>query len=282
MSGTGTTGGTSSTGGPGDLAAAFRLDGRAAVVTGAGSGIGRQIARTLAAAGASIVVADIDDDAGIDTMRCIADAGGPAVFHHADVARRADHETLMQRAVDEFGGLHIVCNLGGPPAPFVALADVTDEQWDSVMATHLRSVLYGCQAAVPHLIGSGGGAIVNMSSTVADKPTARNGLYTLAKTGVVSLTRVLALELAEHGIRVNALAPGATLTNFSRRNFTGPDGTIDEARKAEWIASMAELAPLKTMGTPDDQAWLTLYLVSEASRFVTGQVIRANGGWALA
>jgi len=270
------------TGGPPDLAAVFRVDGRTAVITGAGSGIGRRIATTLAAAGASIVVGDIDDEAGSETVRQVRAAGGYAVFHHADVARRADHETLMERAVDEFGGLHIVCNLGGPPAPFVELAEVSDDQWDAVLATHLRSVLYGCQAAIPHLVASGGGAIVNMSSTAADKPTAGNGLYTLAKSGVVALTRVLALELAEHRIRVNALAPGATLTNFSRRYFTDPDGGIDEQRKAEWIAEMAQLAPLKTVGTPDDQAWLTLYLVSDASRFVTGQVIRANGGWAMA
>jgi len=274
--------GTRAPGRPPDLAGVFRLDGRTAVVTGAGSGIGRQIAKTLAGAGASIVVADIDDSAGIETVRQVTGEGGGAVFQHADVGRRADHETLMQRAVDEFGGLHVVCNLGGPPAPFVELAEVTDEQWDTVMATHLRGVLYGCQAAVRHLVAAGGGAIVNMSSTAADKPTAGNGLYTLAKSGVAVLTRVLALELAEHRIRVNALAPGATLTNFSRRYFTDPDGAIDEERKSAWMASMTELAPLKMMGTPDDQAWLTLYLVSEASRFVTGQVIRANGGWAVA
>jgi NAD(P)-dependent dehydrogenase (short-subunit alcohol dehydrogenase family) len=177
------------------------------------------------------------------------------------------------------GRLDILCNLGGPPAPFVELTDVTDEQLDSVLSTHLKSVIYGCRAAVPLM--APGSAIVNMASTAADKPSASNGLYALAKSGVIVLTRVLALELGGRGIRVNAIAPGATLTNFSRRYFTNDDGTVDEARREEWLERMAALSPLGISGTPEDQAWLVLYLVSPASRFVTGQVIRANGGWSM-
>jgi 3-oxoacyl-[acyl-carrier protein] reductase len=99
---------------------------------------------------------------------------------------------------------------------------------------------------------------------------------------VAGLTRTLALELGRHGVRVNAIAPGATLTNFSARNFTGEDGSVDEARKAAWIGAMSERSPLKMIGTPEDQAFLVLYLVSDAARFVTGQLIRANGGWSMA
>jgi 3-oxoacyl-[acyl-carrier protein] reductase len=131
------------------------------------------------------------------------------------------------------------------------------------------------------MVAGGGGAIVNMASTAADKPVPGNGLYTLVKSGVITLTKVLALELGPKAVRVNAIAPGATLTNFSRRYFTTEDGQVDEHRRQEWLRQMAELSPLGMTGTPDDQAWLALYLVSDAARFVTGQIMRANGGWSM-
>jgi 3-oxoacyl-[acyl-carrier protein] reductase len=266
---------------PDQVAGAFRLDGRVAIVTGGGSGIGRSICETFAGAGASVVLADIDDDTGAQTVERITEAGGRAVFVHADVASRADHATLADTAVSRFGGLDVLCNLGGPPAPFVEMADMTDEQLDTVFSTHVRGVLYGCQAAIPHMKRVGRGAIVNMASTAADKLSPSNGLYVLAKSQVMVMTRMLALELGPSGIRVNAIAPGATVTNFSRRYYLDDEGNVDERRRDEWMAQMARLGPLPMMGAPEDQANLVLYLVSDASRFVTGQVVRANGGWSM-
>jgi 3-oxoacyl-[acyl-carrier protein] reductase len=131
------------------------------------------------------------------------------------------------------------------------------------------------------MLDAGGGAIVNMSSTSIDIPAPGSGLYHLGKTAVAALTRVLAQELGPRGIRVNAIAPGVTLTPFSTRHFTGPDGRVDEQRRADWLATMAAKSPLGIVGEPLDQALLVAYLVSDAARFVTGQVIRANGGWSM-
>lgn len=260
---------------------AFRLDGKVAVVTGGGSGIGRAIATTLAGAGAAVVVADREPAWGAATCDAIAASGGAAAFCLADVGIRDDHEQMAALAEERFGGLDVLCVLGGPPAPFVEVAAVEDEQFDAVVATHVKSVMYGCRAAARRMERRGGGAILTMASTAADRPTAGNGLYTMAKTAVMALTRTMALELAPLGIRVNALAPGATPTNFSRRYYTDPDGTVDEDRRRRWLADMAALSPLGETGTPEDQAWLALYLVSPAGRFVTGQVVRANGGWSM-
>jgi 3-oxoacyl-[acyl-carrier protein] reductase len=265
---------------PSDLSA-FRLDGRAAAVTGGGSGIGRAVARTLAAAGAAVAVADINDESGEATAAEIRAGGGRALFQHTDVTRREDLDAVVTAAVRGFGGLDIQCNLAGVPAPVRPMCEVTAEDLDSEFGITLRAVLYGCQAAAPVMKAAGGGAIVNMSSTVHDQPHAGTGLYYLGKQAVTAVTRVLALELGPAGIRVNAIAPGVTLTNFSTRHFTSPDGIQDTERKRRWLAAGAARSPLGLTGTPEDQALLVLYLVSDASRFVTGQLVRANGGWTM-
>jgi 3-oxoacyl-[acyl-carrier protein] reductase len=236
----------------------------------------------LAAAGASVVVGDINDAAGQATVESIRARDGRAEFAHVDVAQREDVDALVATAVQRFGGLDILCNIAGVPAPVRPMLEVSIDDVNREFATTLRACLYGCQAAAPVMAATGRGAIVNISSTVYDQPAAGYGLYYLGKQAVTALTRVLALELGPAGIRVNAIAPGVTLTNFSTRYFTGPDGTVDEQRKQEWLARGAARSPLGIVGTPEDQALLVLYLVSDASRFVTGQLLRANGGWTMA
>jgi 3-oxoacyl-[acyl-carrier protein] reductase len=259
----------------------FRLDGRVAVVTGGGSGIGRAVAQVLASAGAAVVIGDINDAWGEATVAGIRAGGGTAVFQHTDVTRREDLDALVDAAVRTFGGLNIQCNIAGVPAPTRPMTELTAEDLDRELGITLRAVLYGCQAAVPALTAAGGGAIVNISSTVYDLPAPGYGLYYLGKQAVTGVTRMLALELGPAGIRVNAIAPGVTLTNFSTRHFAGPDGSVDEERKQRWLADGAARSPLGLVGTPQDQALLVLYLVSDASRFVTGQLVRANGGWTM-
>lgn len=257
----------------------FRLDGRVAAVTGGGSGIGRAVARMLARVGATVVVGDIDQDRGDETVAAITGAGGQARFRRTDVTRRGDLDALVATAVDAYGQLDIQCNIAGVPPRVCDLTEVTEADLDAELAVSLKGVLYGCQAAAAVMGPAGGGAIVNTASTVVDVPAAGYGLYHLGKLSVVGLTRTLALELGPKGVRVNAIAPGVTLTNFSARYFTDQDGTVDEQRRREWLARMAAHSPLGMVGSADDQALLVLYLVSDAARFVTGQVVRANGGW---
>jgi 3-oxoacyl-[acyl-carrier protein] reductase len=260
---------------------AFRVDGRVAVVTGAGSGIGQAVARTLAGAGAAVLVADVNGAAGQSTVDDIAAAGGRALFARTDVSRPSDVEDAVARAEAELGGFDIMCNIAGVPSPVRPMSEVTEAELDRELSLTLKAVLYGCQAAARRMTRDGRGAIVNISSTVVDVPAAGYGLYHLGKLAVAGLTRTLALELGPHGVRVNAIAPGATLTNFSARNFTAADGTVDTDRRDAWIAGMAGRSPLNMVGDPEDQALLVLYLVSDAARFVTGQVVRANGGWSM-
>lgn len=259
----------------------FRLDGRVAVVTGGASGIGRATAQVLARAGAAVVVGDIDEARGPETVYGITQRGGVGVFVRTDVTKSSDLENLAETAIQEFGALDVQCNIAGRPSLVRDMLDVTDDELDTELRGTLKAVRYGCQAAAARMIPRACGSIVNISSTAVDIPAAGHGLYHLGKIAVVGLTRTLALELGQHGIRVNAIAPGATLTNFSVRHFTGADGSIDEARKAAWVDTMAEFSPLKMIGTAEDQALLVLYLASDAARFVTGQLIRANGGWSM-
>jgi 3-oxoacyl-[acyl-carrier protein] reductase len=264
-----------------DPTSAFRLDGRSAVVTGGASGIGRAISETLAAAGACVMIGDVNTAGAEETVGRITDAGGEAIFRRADVTRPEDVDGLVSGAVSAFGQLDIQCNIAGVPSVQKELVDVTGEQVDREMALTLKAVLYGCQAAARQMLPAGRGSIVNISSTAIDKPGPNYGLYHLGKLAVAGLTRVLASELGPKGIRVNAIAPGTTITNFTSRYFSNEDGTIDEARREEWIATMEQLVPLRMVGSAEDQALLTLYLVSDAARFVTGQTIRANGGWSM-
>lgn len=260
---------------------AFRLDDRVAVVTGGGSGIGRAVAQTLARVGAAVVVGDIDATSGAATVAGIEATGGRAMFRRTDVTAQADVVGLVAAATEAFGGLDIMCNIAGAPSPAKPLLQVAESDFDRELTISVKSVLYGCQAAAEVMVRRGRGAIVNISSTAVDLPGAGYGLYHLGKVAVVCLTRTLALELGSAGIRVNAIAPGATLTGFSARHFTGPDGVVDEERRRKWLADMAERSPLGRVGTPEDQALLVLYLVSDAAQFVTGQTMRANGGWSM-
>jgi 3-oxoacyl-[acyl-carrier protein] reductase len=255
----------------------FSLDGRVAVVTGAASGIGRAIAEVYAAAGARVVLGDLDEAGARSAAREIAERGGSALAQRLDVAVRADHDALVALALREWGRLDVMANVAGVPSDG-PLADVSEAEVDRLLAINVKGTLFGCQAAVRAMSAGAGGSIVNVASGAIDLAVPNYGLYALTKAAITMMSQTLATEVGRHGIRVNVLAPGATLTNFTQRHLRDADGNVDPARLETFLSAMRARSPLGLFGEAIDQAWLALYLASDASRFCTGQIWRANGG----
>jgi 3-oxoacyl-[acyl-carrier protein] reductase len=262
------------------LSQAFDLHGKVAVVTGGASGIGKATAAVLAEAGAAVVVADIDVAGAEQTVTEIEADGGTATAIAVDTRQRRDLDAAVQRAVDQHGGLDIMCNVAGVPSDG-PMAEVPEDEVDRIIGINVKGVLFGCQAAAPAMKARGGGAIVNVSSTGIDVPRFGNGLYAMSKAAVAMMSMMLAGELGVHGIRVNAIAPGATITKFSEHHFYDEHGNRDEARGAEFVERMKEFSPLGVVGEAMDQALLMLYLVSPAAKYATGNIFRVNGGQAM-
>jgi 3-oxoacyl-[acyl-carrier protein] reductase len=258
----------------------FDLSGRSAVVTGAGSGIGRATAQVLAAAGASVMCGDIDLPAAEKVAAGIGESGGKALAQRADIAVKADVDALVDRAVSEFGRLDVMCNIAGIAADGV-IADATEDALDRAITINIKGTIYGCQAAIRVMVPQGSGSIINVSSAAIDAPAPAYGIYAMTKAAVAQVTKTLALEVGRHGIRVNTIAPGFTVTAFTSRHLYEPDGTMNQEKYDAFIEQMQKLSPLKRVGEPEDQAYLILYLASDASKFSTGNIWRANGGQAM-
>ncbi len=261
-----------------DIQKAFDLNGRIAVVTGGASGIGQAIAEVLASAGARVLVADINENEAESVAARIREAGGDATAHGVDVSEQPQVEALTQRAVRDLGGLHVMCNVAGVPSDG-PIAEIDEGEFDRVVGINLKGTLFGCQAATAAMKATGeGGSIINVASGAIDAAVAGYGLYALTKAAVTQLSQTLAVEAGSLGIRVNVIAPGATLTRFTERHLKNPDGTLNEQRYEDFVTAMKEMSPIRRVGEALDQAWLVLYLASDASRFCTGQIWRANGG----
>jgi len=252
----------------------FDVSGKVAVITGAASGIGEATAKVLGAAGMKIVCADLDEGGAAKTADVI---GTNATSARCDVAKRSDVESAVDLAVERFGRLDAMCNVAGIPLD-VTIADATEEQLDKIIAINQKGVFYGCQAAVRVMTPQGSGSIINVASSGIDVPAKNYGLYAMTKAAVAMLTKSLAVEVGQFGIRVNAIAPGATITPFTERHLIGPDGKVNEEYYDRFVAAMKKQSPLGIVGDPEDQAYLIQYLISDAARFCTGAIWRANGG----
>lgn len=242
-----------------------RLDGKVAIVTGGSRGIGAATARRLGADGARVVVNYTRAAAAADeVVREIRDAGGDAIAVRADVSDRAQVAQLVKATVDRYGTVDILVNNAGVVEP-AALADITDEQLDRQFDVNLRGALYAAQAAVPAF--RDGGRVVNVSSIVAEAPPAGLAVYSATKAALEALTRSLAAELAPRRVTVNAVSPGATVTDM-----------YDSVSSPEFEQQAVARTPLGRLGRPEDIADVIAFVVSDDAAWITGQVIAASGG----
>ncbi|WP_328384117.1 SDR family oxidoreductase [Streptomyces sp. NBC_00400] len=252
---------------------AYDLTGRTAIVTGAASGIGRATAALLAEAGATVHCADLDDQGVQATAAAITAAGGAAHAHRLDVTRRDEIAAVVDAARSATGRLDVMANIAGIMYSSTVL-ETEDAELDRVWNTNFKGVLHGCQEAARAMIATATpGSLVNMASGAID--TGAPGLlcYGAAKAAVVQLTKTLATEVGRHGIRVNAVAPGWVRTAMTERH------TDRAQQQAE--GPMIRMSPLGRVGEPEDIAHTVLHLASDASSFMTGQILRPNGGVAM-
>jgi 3-oxoacyl-[acyl-carrier protein] reductase len=261
----------------GQIAEAFDLSGRVAVITGAARGIGRAGAAILGEAGAHIVIVDVLAAAARSTQTDLADAGVSCECAVVDVADQAAVNALVADIVARHGRLDVMVNNAAIISESSPL-NVTEEEIDRIHAVNFKGVVFGSQAAARVMIGQGKGSIINMASGAIDVATPVNIAYATAKAAVAQYSRSLALELSRKGVRVNTIAPGWVDTPMNERHVLSEDGSVDPERKAKYVEFRANMSALGIPGRPEDQAFAMLYLASDASRFVTGTVMRPNGG----
>lgn len=242
---------------------------RVALVTGAGSGIGRAVALRLAQAGATVVCSDVDAAAGLETVQLIESGGGMASFHRADVAVPEDVAALVAYTVASYGQLDWACNNAGILGLSASTIEYTVPDFDKVVATNLRSVFLCLHYQLPVMLERNTGAIVNICSEASVKGGVASCAYTAAKHGAYGLTKSAALEVAQTGVRVNAVGPGIIHT-----------GIVDQVSDEKKALAM-EMMPSKRYGQPAEIAEAVLWLMSDAASLVNGHLLMADSGWAV-
>ena len=245
------------------------FDGKVAIVTGAASGIGRSSAQLYAREGAKVVVSDVDEKGGHETVRLIKMAGGEAIFIFADVAAVADCESMVRKTIEEYGRLDYACNNAGIGGEQNLTADYSVEGWQKVLAVNLSGVFYCMKYEIPEMLRVGGGAIVNMASILGKVGFAGSPAYVAAKHGLIGLTKNAALEYAAQGIRVNSVGPA-----FIRTPMIAP---LEE--NPEGLNMLVSFHPIGRLGNPEEVAELVIWLSSKSASFVTGAYYAVDGGY---
>jgi len=241
-----------------------KLDGKVALITGAGSGIGRAGALLFAEEGAKVAVADYVPAGGQETVRMVKKAGGEAIFIEVDVSKTADVENMVRTTVDTYGRIDILYNNAGIMGTEAPTAEATEEDWDRVIDTNLKSVFLASKYTIPVMLNGGGGVIVNTASITGFIGSPRLAAYGASKGGVIQLTKTMALEYADRNIRVNCICPGMIETPMT---------------ETEGLTGRTKFIPQKRAGRTEDVARAALYLASEDSAYVTASSLVVDGGW---
>jgi NAD(P)-dependent dehydrogenase (short-subunit alcohol dehydrogenase family) len=256
----------------------WSIPGKVAVITGATSGIGARTAEVFVGAGGKVVIAGRRHERGVRLARRLGDA---ASFIRTDVSVEVDVKGMIDYAVDRFGRLDCLMNNAGRAFPFAPIADVDLEQFDAVIAVHLRAVLAGMKYATRVMTARGTGSIINIASVNGMRAGLGGHYYSAAKAAAIHLTRCAAVELGEKGIRVNSISPGMIATGaFGKYNSAESDDTDDHPEHAEAAIGsiVSRWQPLQRVGHVDDIAQAALFLASDASRFITGHNLVVDGG----
>jgi NAD(P)-dependent dehydrogenase (short-subunit alcohol dehydrogenase family) len=248
----------------------MKLANKVVLITGAGSGMGKSAALIFAVEGAKVAAVDVAETQVKETVAEIAKRGGDAIAIRADVSKSEDVKRMIDDTVARFGGLNIMYNNAGIEGESNFMSNMTEDQFDRVIAINLRGVFLGMKYALPHLIKAGGGSIINQAS-IAGMIAVRGGAaYSASKAGVIALTRVAALEYGRYNIRVNAICPGAIETPMAQRIRQGQPPNPKAIQRISVLGRMAE---------PEEIAKVALFLASDDSSFATGAPFVIDGGW---
>lgn len=243
------------------------LTNKVAIVTGAGSGIGRAIALALSREGAQVVISDINEKGGMESTELIKKEGGSCLFVLADISKPEDCQSLVDTTMKQYGGLHIAINNAGVAGPIQPTGEYPIDGWDKVISINLSGVFYGMRYQIPAMLKSGGGSIINISSILGMVGTKFSPAYVAAKHGVLGLTKTAAIEYAQQNIRVNTVGPAYIKTPLLEM--------LDE----QTIQAIAALHPMGRLGTSEEVAELVLWLCSDKASFVTGSYYAVDGGY---